>query len=188
MTEHDPHEPQDSTADQFAAEPGSTPTSDEHTREPETPDHDERLHRYDPNDDGERTSPVPPVGTWHREGRAASEEGAAPAGAQAGWQAPSAQTSPEASASPYGEPPTAPVIPPPPTEQTSAFGPFTFRHDDPTDPAHVAREEKRRGRNRTAGVLVGALRLGSAGGVVGAAAYSAANDDQSPTSTVRSRV
>jgi putative serine protease PepD len=89
---------------------------------------------------------------------------------------------------------TGPVIPPPPAEDTTAFGPFTFRHDRPADPAHVAQEDRRRGRNRTVGVLVGALLLGSAGGVVGAAAYSAANDQAGsttqlspPTATVTNR-
>ncbi len=149
MTEHDPQQE-------------NQPTSHDDTRDPQTPDHDERLHRYAPNDDEERTTDVPPVGTWHREGRAASQEGASPADSQAGWQAPSAPN------------------------DTTAFGPFTFRHDAEPDAASVARQERRQGRNRAAGVLVGALLLGSAGGVVGAAAYSAANDDQDPTSTLSS--
>src|SRR3954454_17408556 len=119
MTERDPRDDQ--------------PTSADPIREPQSPDPDERLHRYDPTDShgtdpADQTASVPPVGTWH------------PAG--------------------------GPVIPPPPAEETTAFGPFTFRQDDPRGTATVARDERRRGRNRSAGVLVGALLLGSAGGVV----------------------
>jgi putative serine protease PepD len=128
--------------------------------DPRHPDHDERLHRYDPTAAGdEATEAEPPVGTWHREGRAASDADL-----------------------------TGPVLPPPPSEDTTAFGPFTFRPDGPVapdDPTTVARRERRDGRSRTAGVLVGALLLGSAGGVVGAAAYSAANDE-GPTTTLSS--
>ena len=156
MTEHDPRDRQ--------------PSSDETIRDAQTPDHDERVHRYDPAGDAtssEETAVVDPAGTWHREGRAASQEGATP-GSETGWEAPSVQTSHGRSA---------------PHEETTAFGPFTFRHDEPVDPA---REEKRRGRSRAAGILVGSLLLGSAGGVVGAAAYTAANDSSSPAGSVTS--
>ena len=190
MTEHDPRDPRDDAADTDPSDvPGSRPTSDDHTRDSQTPDHDERLHRYAPRDDEERSAAAPSVGTWHREGRAASQEGAVPAGPETGWQAPSAQSEH-----------TAPVIPPPPpsssssasssssSEHTTAFGPFTFRPDPEPDTARdTARDtERRQGRARTAGVLVGALLLGSAGGVVGAAAYTAANDDESPTGALGS--
>ncbi|GAA1940807.1 S1C family serine protease [Nocardioides marmoribigeumensis] len=171
MTDHDPRDPQ--------------PTSDETHRDPQTPDPDERLHRYDPSapDGTEQTAAVPPAGTWHREGRAASQEGAS-AGSQAGWEAPSAHSYDPAGSTGPATAPAPPVLPPPPAEHTSAFGPFTFRPDEPSDPAHVTRQERTRGRNRAAGVLVGALLLGSAGGVVGAAAYTAANGDQSPTGSL----
>lgn len=82
-----------------------------------------------------------------------------------------------------------PIIPPPPPaadderrhrfeplgdrEDTTAF-PFAFREDPTPEPRH-----RERGRSRTAGVLVAALMLGGAGGVAGAAAYSAATDDGS---------
>ncbi len=169
MTEHDPRDEQ--------------PMSDDSHRDPQVPEHDERQHRYDPTDGphhagtgDEHTAAVPPpVGTWHREGRAASEEEASPAGSQAGWQAPSAQ-SPSASPDPTG-----PVIPPPSHEDTSAFGPFTFRDDERGPATRTDRRGSSRGRSRTAGILVGALLLGGAGGVAGAAAYSAANDDNAPT-------
>ncbi len=166
MSEHDPRDQQ--------------PTSDETARDPQDPGSDERLHRYDPAGSAgtEHTAPVPPPGTWHREGRAASQEGA-PAGSQAGWEAPSAPGSPSAD---------EPVIPPAPSDSTTAFGPFTFRPDTEHDAEHDdgAVAVRERGRHRTAGILVGALLLGSAGGVVGAAAYTAANDDPSPAGTVTS--
>jgi putative serine protease PepD len=54
-------------------------------------------------------------------------------------------------------------------EDTSVFGPFTFRSDSRA--ADRDRHDRQRSRSRTAGVLVAALLLGAAGGVAGAAGY-----------------
>ena len=188
MTEHEPHDgPSDQSPEHSADGPGQQPTSSVHSPGTQNPDPDERLHRYDPSAE-EHRGDVPPAGTWHREGRAASQEGASSGGAsQAAWEAPS--TPSDAPHHAGDSEPTRPVIPPPPagSNDTSVFGPFTFRPDSAADTEAAAqRRERQRGRNRTAGVLVGALLLGSAGGVLGAAAYSAANDDGSPVGAVSS--
>jgi putative serine protease PepD len=69
-------------------------------------------------------------------------------------------------------------------EDTSVFGPFTFRSET-EPPAAVA--QPRRSRARTAGILAAALLLGAAGGVAGAAGYDAADggisDDPATTSS-----
>ncbi len=73
-------------------------------------------------------------------------------------------------------------------EDTSVFGPFTFRSEPERSPAAVT--EPRRSRGRTAGVLVAALLLGAAGGVAGAAGYDAADggisDDPATTTSTTS--
>ena len=76
-------------------------------------------------------------------------------------------------------------------EDTSVFGPFTFRSDAGSSVGHPEQAaddvpgRPGRSRTRTAGVLVAALLLGAAGGVAGAAGYDAADGGISdePTST-----
>jgi putative serine protease PepD len=83
-----------------------------------------------------------------------------------------------------GDEPTTRVPSADDREDTTAFGPFTFRADEEPAPATTTPGPRAgRGRAGAVSLLVAALVLGTAGGVAGAAGYDALTDDGPGTST-----